>query len=134
MKAKLRVNCPHCGTTADLHCENATCVKCCELLEYPKEASLYIYRLGSMYLHPCKFRVYINDEMFGFIGNRELIRVPLKYGTYNIRSTLGVDNDCYGMQVTLTEENPAAYVRVRIKSGMKARLFVEPMDPKLLGL
>ena len=81
------------------------------------------------------FGLFINDASYGFIGNKELLRIPVKYGTYNIHSAVGMSRKCRDMQVTLTPENPVAYTKVYIKAGFWANSFViEPVDPKLLDL
>ena len=79
--------------------------------------------------------MYINGEPYGHIGNKELLRLPLKFGTYNIHSAVGMSRKCQDLQVTISPEHPVAYTKVYIKAGFWANSFVvEPVDPKLLDL
>lgn len=79
--------------------------------------------------------MFINNQPYGYIGNKELLRIPLKFGTYIIHSAVGMSRKCRDLQVTISPENPVAYTKVYIKPGFWANSFVvEPLDPKLLDL
>ena len=135
MTAKIRVKCPYCGEVANVHSVNDFCPKCRKQLGTPDEGSIYIYRQGSAYGIAGGFGLYINGEPYGYIGNRELLRLPVKYGTYNIHSAVGVSRKCRDLQVTITPETPAVYTKVYIKPGFWTNSFVvEYMDPNLLEL
>ena len=135
MSAKIRIRCPHCGEANNVNSANDACPNCRNPLALEGEGSIYIYRQGSPYGVAGGFGLFINDASYGFIGNKELLRIPVKYGTYNIHSAVGMSRKCRDMQVTLTPENPVAYTKVYIKAGFWANSFViEPVDPKLLDL
>ena len=135
MAAKLRVQCPHCGEASNVFTVNDYCPKCNRPLGLEEQGSIYIYRQGSPYGIAGGFGLYINDQPFGYIGNRELLRIPVKYGTYNIHSAVGMSRKCRDLQVTITPDNPAAFTKVYIKPGFRANSFVvEYVDPKLLDL
>ena len=79
--------------------------------------------------------MFINEQPYGYIGNKELLRIPVKYGTYNIHSAVGMSRKCQDLQVTITPENPVAYTKVYIKPGFWANSFVvEYVDPATLEL
>ncbi len=135
MAAKLRIKCPHCGEASNVFTVNDNCPKCNRPLGLEEEGSIYIYRQGSPYGVASGFGLFINDQPFGYIGNKELLRIPVKYGTYNIHSAVGMNRKCRDLQVTITPENPEAFTKVYIKAGFWANSFVvEYVDPKLLDL
>ena len=135
MTAKLRFKCPHCGEVFNAHAVTDTCPNCKQPVCQAEEGRIYIYRQGSVYGVAGGFGLYINGESYGHIGNKELLCLPVKYGTYNIHSAVGMSRKCQDLQVTLTPENPVAYTKVYIKAGFWTNSFVvEPMDPKLLEL
>ena len=135
MAAKLRIKCPHCGEASNVFTVNDNCPKCNRPLGLEEEGSIYIYRQGSPYGIAGGFGLFINDKPFGYIGNKELLRIPVKYGTYNIHSAVGMSRKCRDLEVTISPENPVAYTKVYIKAGFWANSFVvEYVDPKLLDL
>ena len=135
MAAILRVKCPYCGEVMNAPSLNVVCPKCKANIESSEEGSIYIYRQGSPYGIAGKFGLYINEQPFGYIGNKELVRIPVKYGEYNIHSAVGMSRKCRDLKVSITPENPAAYTKVYIKPGFWTNSFVvEYVDPKLLDL
>lgn len=135
MAAKLRIKCPHCGDVNNINTPNDLCPKCKQPLNLPTEAAIYIYRQGSPYGIAGKFGIYINGEPFGHIGNKELLCVPVKFGSYTIHSAVGMSRKCRDLQVTLTPQNPVGYTKIYIKPGFWTNSFVvEPVDPSLLDL
>ena len=135
MAAKIRIKCPHCGDANNVHSVNDLCPKCNQPLGVVEEGCIYIYRQGSPYGIAGGFGLFLNGEAFGYIGNKELLRVPVKFGTYNIHSAVGMSRKCQDLQVTVTPENPNVYTKVYIKPGFWANSFVvEYVDPNLLDL
>ena len=135
MAAKIRIKCPHCGEVANVHSVDAPCSKCGKPLNVVEEGNIYIYRQGSAYGVAGSFGLYINGQPYGHIGNKELLRLPVKCGTYVIHSAVGMSRKCRELEVTISPENPAAYTKVYIKPGFWTNSFVvEYVDPKLLDL
>ena len=135
MVPNIRYKCPHCGDANNVVATATNCPKCGQPLELPQEASIYIYRQGSVYGVAGGFGLFINGQPYGFIGNKELLRIPVKYGSYVIHSAVGMSRKCRDLQVNLSPENPNAFTKVYIKPGFWANSFVvEPMDPNLLKL
>lgn len=133
MDAKIRAKCPKCKEEVNLKPESNICPDCGNVLELPEEGKIYLYRQGSFYGVAGGFGVYINGEPFGHIGNKELLCFPVKYGTYNLHSAVGMSRKCQDLQVTVSPENPVVYTKVYIKPGFWSNSFViEHMDPKLL--
>lgn len=135
MAAKIRVVCPHCKEASNVHSINDVCPECKKPLGIEEEGSIYVYRQGSPYGIAGGFGLYLNTVPSGHIGNKELLRFPLKFGTYNIHCAVGMSRKCQDLQVTISPENPVAYTKVYIKPGFWANSFVvEYVDPKLLDL
>ncbi len=136
MAAKIRIKCPHCGEASNVHAGSAAvCPECQKPVPAVSEGWLYLYRQGSPLGIAGGFGIYLNNVPYGYIGNKELLCMPLPFGTYNIHCAAGMNRKCVDMQVTLTPENPMAYAKVYMKAGFWTNSFVvEPVDPKLLDL
>ena len=112
MAAKIRVKCPYCGEASNVYSANDPCPKCHQSVNASEEGSIYIYRQGSPYGIAGGFGLYINDQPFGYIGNKELLCIPVKFGTYNIHSAVGMSRKCRDLSVSITPENPVVYTKV----------------------
>ena len=135
MAAKIRIRCPHCSEASNFQPGPIVCPKCNRPINVADEGYLYLYRQGSPYGIAGGFGIYIDGVPFGHIGNKELLCLPLPYGTHNIHCAVGMSRKCRDMQVTLTPENRVAYTKVYIKPGFWTNSFVvEPVDPNLLDL
>ena len=135
MTAKVRVKCPYCNTVSNLHEGEVHCPRCQNVLNVNSGCNIYLYRQGSAYGFAGGFSIYINGEAYGSIGNRELLRIPLSYGSYNIHCAAGMSRSCRDLVITLSPQFTTAYTKVYIKPGFWTNSFVvEPMDPKLLEL
>ena len=133
MAAKVRIKCPLCSKAENLPAGSTTCPACKQPIQIPQQGTIYLYRQGSPYGIAGGFGVFIDGESYGYIGNKELLCIPVPFGTHNIHSAVGMSRKCRDMQVTLTPENPIAYTKVYIKPGFWANSFViEPVDPNLL--
>lgn len=131
--ATTRFKCPHCNKAVDVQKDATLCPECKREINTTTDAYIYLYRQGSVYGIAGAFGVYINGEPYGYIGNRQLLRIPVPYGTYNIHCAVGMSRKCRDMQVTLTPENRESFSKVYIKPGFWTNSFVvEPLDPKLL--
>ena len=124
MSAKVRIKCPHCGDAANLKENEFICPECDKPVQIPQEACIYLYRQGSFYGVAGGFSIYLNGEDFGSIGNKELLRIPLPYGSYNIHCAAGMSRKCRDMVVNLTPQAPVAYTKVYIKPGFWTNSFV----------
>ena len=135
MSAKIRIKCPHCSEAKNVHSIDEVCPKCHKPMDIAEEGNIYIYRQGSPYGIAGGFGLILNGQPYGYIGNKELLRIPVKFGTYNIHSAVGMSRKCQDLQVTVTPENPAVYTKVYIKAGFWTNSFVvEYVDPNLLDL
>lgn len=122
MARLLRVKCA-CGNVMNAAPGNI-CPKCKRMLEFPPDAVIYIYRKGSPIGIAGGFGIYINGEPMGYIGNKETVRIPVKYGTYNIHIAAGMNRKCTDLCVTLTPQNRFAYAKVWMRMGFITNSFV----------
>ncbi len=135
MAAKIRIKCPICGKAENITHNGAICPSCKNPVSFPPQGCIYIYRQGSPYGIAGGFGLFLNTVPYGYIGNKELLCIPLPFGTYNIHSAVGMSRKCQDLQVTITPQNPVVYTKVYIKPGFWGNSFVvEYVDPKLLDL
>ena len=120
--SKLRVKCS-CGEVI-----NATpggiCPKCNKPLEIPEDAVIRLYRKGSPIGVAGGFGVYVNNVPMGYIGNKETIKIPVKYGTYTLHVAVGMSRKCEDYTFTLTPENRFANAKVWMRPGFWSNSFV----------
>ena len=114
MEAKIRVKCPICNEVTNVNSVTDPCPKCHQPMSTGEEGSIYIYRQGSFYGVAGGFGLFLNGQAYGYIGNKELLRIPVKFGTYNIHSAVGMSRKCRDLQVTVTPENPVVFTKVYI--------------------
>lgn len=135
MVAKLRMKCPHCSKVSNVSADVKVCPECHKPVSLSPEGCIYLYRQGSPYGIAGRFGIYINGQAYGYIGNKELLCIPLPYGTYIFHCAVGMSRKCRDLQITISPNHRTAYAKVYIKPGFWANSFViEPLDPKLLGM
>lgn len=128
MSKFLRVKCK-CGNVANA-LPGHVCPNCRQPYEIPVDGVLQLYRMGNFIGCAGGFGIYINGQPYGHIGNRESLRIPLSYGSYNIHIAAGMNRRCTDMIVNITPENQFAYMKIWIKPGFWSNTFVlEPCDP-----
>ena len=122
MANQLRVKCS-CG-----HVLNTTpgsiCPKCKKPLEISPDALITLYRKGSPLGVAGGFGIYINGEPYGYIGNRETVKIPVKYGKYQLHVAVGMNRGCNDMIFDFTPENRFGYAKVWMKPGFWTNSFV----------
>ncbi len=128
--AKQRLKCDHCGHVFDAPINPAVCPKCGKDVAASTDAYVQIYRMGTPCCMLVGFGTYINGEPYGYIGNKESVRIPLPYGTYNFHFTCGMTRRCQDVQITLTPENDKAYVKTRIKPGFWTNSITTQLSTK----
>ncbi|MBQ7340873.1 MAG: hypothetical protein IJW41_05190 [Oscillospiraceae bacterium] len=135
MAAKVRIKCPKCGEVENYRDDNVNCVKCKSPIDLSEGGNIYLYRQGSPFGIAGGFGIYLNNDPYGYIANRELIRMPLPYGTYNLHVAVGMNRRCHDVEITLSPENKDVYMKVYMKPGFISNTFVlVPVDPNLLDL
>ena len=128
MNARFRVKCPQCGQVQDIN--GPVPCKCGAQLA-PQQGELRLYRMGNFMGAAAGFGVYIDEQPFGHIGNRETVAYSLPFGTHRIHVAQGMSRKCNDIMVTLSPANPFGYLKVRIKPGFWTNSFVlEPSTPE----
>lgn len=128
MLGRFRVKCPACGHVQDIN-GSAPC-KCGAQLA-PAGAQIKLYRMGSPIGIAIGFGVYIDNQPFGHIGNKETVVYSLPFGTHNIHVTAGASRRCTDMTVTLTPQAPLGCIKAHIKPGFLSNTVVlEPAAPQ----
>ena len=128
MSMLLRVKCS-CGEVLNA-APGSCCPKCHQPLPFHPDAVIVLYRKGSPFGIAGGFGLYLNGEPYGYIGNRETVKIPLKYGQYNLHVACGMNRRCTDLIFNLTPENRHAYAKVWMKPGFWSNTFVlEPATP-----
>ena len=118
----LRVKCA-CGEVANAVPGNL-CPKCRRPFEFPGDGLITLYRMGNFLGVAGGFGIYLNNEPMGYIGNRELIRIPVKYGTYNMHIAVGMNRKCTDLVMEITPHNRFAFAKVHMLPGFWSNHFV----------
>lgn len=122
MNSELRLKCT-CGEVIN-GTLGSSCPKCHKRIELPQGGLLYLYRKGSPIGIASGFGLYLNGQPYGYIGNKETLRIPLAYGSYNIHVACGMNRGCNDIVVDITPENPFAYMKVWMRPGFWTNSFV----------
>lgn len=126
----LRMKCASCKHVADLPA-NAVCPSCGAAMPPVSDSYIQIYRMGSPIGIAVGYGVYLNEEPYGHIANKQSARIPLPYGTYKLHLTCGMTRKCKDMTITLSEENPTFFVKAHIRPGFWTNTIVpEPAEEK----
>ncbi|MBQ6625792.1 MAG: hypothetical protein IIX27_00690 [Ruminococcus sp.] len=118
----LRVKCS-CGEVTNAEV-GAVCSKCKQPLEFVQDALIMLYRKGSPLGCAAGFGVYLDGQPFGFIGNRETIKIPVSYGKHTLHIASGMNRKCNDLVFELTPENRFAFAKVWMKPGFWTNSFV----------
>lgn len=118
----LRVKCS-CGHVLNAAPGNV-CSKCKKPLEFPPDGLISLYRKGSPLGIAGGFGIYLNGEPMGYVGNRETVRIPVKYGTYTLHVAVGMNRRCTDLVIEITPDNRHAYAKVWMKPGFWSNTFV----------
>lgn len=129
MSKLLRLKCP-CGNVVNAY-PGEVCPKCKQPIPIPRDGTIYLYRMGSPLGIAGGFGLYLNGEPMGHIGNKETIRIPVKFGSYNLHVASGMNRRCNDMVINITPQSPFAFLKVRMKMGFFTNSFVlEPSNPQ----
>ena len=122
MAGLLRVKCS-CGEVSNV-AYGSVCPKCKQPLQIATEGAIYLYRKGSPLGIAGGFGVYINNEPMGYIGNKETLCIPVRYGRYILHVAAGMNRRCNDMVIEITPENNRAFAKVWMKPGFWTNSFV----------
>lgn len=123
MAALWRTKCPVCGQAVDVTGNNP-CPKCGSNFTLPSDGFIQIYRMGSPLGIAAGFGIYINNVPIGYVANKQTIKIPVNFGTYNIHITCGMTRRCEDITVQITENNRFSYIKARIKPGFLTNTII----------
>jgi len=128
-----RVKCA-CGHVMNTN-PGGICPKCKMPVQFPQGGQIFLYRKGNFFGAGGGLSLYVDEAPMGKIGNRELICIPLPFGTHRLHVAAGFSRKCQDLYVTLTPEAPIAYAKAWIKVGAFVNSFViEPSVPSEMPL
>lgn len=134
MAIKFRVKCPRCGEVQNIY-GDIQCGKCGAPVSVQQPGMLQLYRMGNFYGVAGGFGLYINGVPYGYIGNKESLRIPLPYGTYTLHIAVGLSRKCNDLTFTLTPQAPVICAKTYIKPGFWTNSFgIEVARPEEMPL
>ena len=116
MAKVFRMKCPHCGNVVNVP-QTGPCPKCGTLLDTNQPAAIAVYRMGNFMGAATGFGIYINNEPYGAIGNRETLILPLPYGSYQMHVVCGMIRRCNDPIIPLSPNDPFVCLKVHMKMG-----------------
>ncbi len=132
MAKKYRMRCPACGNVQNLTA-SAPCTKCGAPLDVEQQGMLAIYRMGNFMGAATGFGIYLNEQPYGAIGNRETLYIPLPFGEYKMHIVCGMSRKCNDPVFTLSPEDPFICTKVHMNMGFIQNSFViERVDPSTM--
>lgn len=112
-----RFRCNQCTNVFDVPGETQVCPHCGAALIKQNTGIIQVYRMGSPIGVAVGYGIYIDGVPYGHLANTQSIRISVPLGTHLIHMTCGMTRRCKDLQVTVTPENPYAYVKARMKAG-----------------
>ena len=114
--AELRAKCPACGHVYDTT-GNGNCPKCQQPVVFSEDGYIQVYRMGSPLGVAAGFGLYINGEPYGHLANKQSVRIPLPYGSYNLHFTCGMNRKGQDVMLTLSPDCRKGFAKVHMKPG-----------------
>lgn len=132
MARKYRMKCPNCGQAQNLMA-SAPCSKCGTPLSVEQPAALALYRMGNVMGAANGFGIYLNEQPFGAIGNKETLFIPLPYGEYKLHIVCGMNRKCNDPVFRLSPEDPFVCLKVHMEMGfLQSKFMIERVDPSTM--
>ena len=126
---RYRVKCPACGEAVNLSA-SGPCPKCGAQISAEAPARIRLYRMGNFVGVANAFGIYINEQPYGYIGNKETLTFPLPYGSYKMHIVCGMNRKCNDPVIELTPQDNDVCLKVHIKMGLFRNSFIiERADP-----
>lgn len=123
MVKKYRVKCSACGTVLNIPA-GTPCTKCGAQVAFEQPGMIEIYRMGNFVGSAVGYGIYLNDQPYGHIGDRESVFIPVPYGTYKLHMTCGMTRKCNDPVFEVTPEDPHICVKAHIKMGFISNTII----------
>lgn len=129
MAIKYRVKCPNCGEVQDILSEHV-CSKCKTPISLQKDGCIQLYRMGNFAGCAGGFGIYINGVPYGYIGNKQSLRIPLDAGSYTLHIAVGMSRKCNDPVIEIKPDSKALHCyKIHMKMGFWTNNFViEPAN------
>ncbi len=116
----IRYHCAACKNTSDVKTD-AACPKC----GAPALPGGYIklYRMGAMLGVAVPFEIYIDNELLGYIGNKQTCWIRVPFGTHRLHVAQGMNRKCTDVMITIAPEHPLEGCKCAIKPGFFVNSF-----------
>ena len=118
-----RMKCPACGEIQNMKA-SGPCKKCGNQLIAEQPAAIALYRMGNFMGSANGFGIYINEQPYGAIGNREQLIIPLPYGEYKMHIVCGMNRKCNDPVIRLSPEDSYVCMKVHMKMGFVSNSFI----------
>ena len=129
---RFRVKCPACGEAINLP-GSGPCPKCGAQIGVEQPARIRLYRMGNFVGIANAFGIYINEQPYGQIGNKETLTFPLPYGSYKMHIVCGMNRKCNDPVIELTPQDNDVCLKVHIKMGFIQNSFIiERAEPSTM--
>lgn len=90
------------------------------------QGELTIFRKGHYMGCDKKFKVYLNNQLYGEIDNKELVKFYLPYGAYTLHFECGLTKKCKDITIEITLQEPKVYVLTSVKASFwKNHIVIE---------
>ena len=126
MKCRFRCGCGN-VFNGDEHTQ--VCSSCGRTLDVANCGAIQLYRMGNMMGMAVGMGIHIDDIPFGYLANKESVRLVVPYGSHKIHVTHTTTRACNDPIVTITPEQPVAFMKAHF-SGMGFKITVEPARPE----
>ncbi len=124
MAIRYRVKCPNCGEVMDVDMPGP-CKKCNAPISLNKDGCIQLYRMGNFMGCAGGFGLYINGTPYGYIANKQSLRIPLDAGTYTLHVAVGLSRNCNDPVIEIKPGSRALHCyKVRMKPGVWTNDFV----------
>ncbi len=128
MKCRFRCGC---GNVFNGDENTQVCSACGRPLDLQNCGAIQLYRMGNMLGMAVGMGIYIDEQPFGHIGNKESVRLVVPYGSHKLHVTHSTNRRCNDPIITITPEAPVAFCKVHIKAGFAVNtMIIEPARPE----
>ncbi len=118
-----RVKCPQCGNVIDVT-GSLPCPKCGTAIDINMGGMVQLYRMGSPIGVAVGYGIYLDDQPFGHLANKQSILIPVPFGNHKIHMTCGMTRRCQDLLFNVSPESPNVYAKAHIKPGFWTNTIV----------
>ena len=117
------------GHLKDVHESQSACPVCGD--PYGACGLIQIYRMGAFSGMAVGMGIYVNDVPFGYLGNKQSIRLALPYGQYRLHMTHTTTRACNDPVYCLTPQTPYALCKAHFAAA-GFRIAIDSAAPETM--